>query len=96
MTRQRVDVQVVGRLVEQQHVRFFEQQPEELQPPPLAAGQLRQPRGQLVAGETEVLQQRVGADLPPASPVRLTRRRTFDRIEHPLGRRPAPTSAWLR
>ena len=37
---QRVDVQVVGRLVEQQHVRLVHQQPQQLQPPPLAAGQV--------------------------------------------------------
>src|SRR5207342_3237632 len=32
---QRVDVEVVGRLVEKQHVRFVQQQPQELQPPAL-------------------------------------------------------------
>ena len=63
---QRVDVQVVGRLVEQQHVRFVEQQPQELQAATLPAGQFGQPRGELVAGEPEVLQQRVGGDLPAA------------------------------
>ena len=37
---QRVGVQVVGRLVEQQHVRLAGQQPQHLQPAPLAAGQV--------------------------------------------------------
>ena len=63
---QRVDVEVVGRLVEQQHVGLVEQDAQELQPAPLAAGQVGDPGGQLVAGEAEVLQQGVGADLPPA------------------------------
>ena len=94
MTCQRVDVEVVGRLVEQQHVRLVEQQPQELQPAPLAAGQVGHPRGQLVAGEPEVLEQRVGADLAAArqfgDPAAI-----LDGVEHPLGRRrfrPAPGS----
>ena len=37
---QRVDVEVVGRLVEQQHVRLVHEQPQQLQPPPLAAGEV--------------------------------------------------------
>ena len=40
---QRVDVEVVGRLVEQQDVGLGQQQPQQLQPPPLAAGQVAAP-----------------------------------------------------
>ncbi len=61
-----------------------EQQPQELQPPPLAARQVVQPGGQPLAGEAEVLQQRAGAGLPtggqpglPADPL--------DRLQHALG-----------
>ena len=54
---QRVEVEVVGGLVEQQHVRPGPQREQELQPPPLAAGQ--QPdRGPLGVGvEPEPLEQ---------------------------------------
>ena len=84
--RQRVDVEVVGRLIEQQHVRLVEQQPQKLQPTALAAGQVAEPRGQLVAGEPEVLQQRRRTDLtaageaghPPA---------VLDRVQHAIARR---------
>ena len=80
---QRVDVEVVGRLIEQQHVRFVEQQPQKLQPTALAAGQVVEPRGQLVAGEPEVLEQRRRTDLtaageashPPA---------VLDRVQHAI------------
>ena len=41
--RQGVDVQIVGRLVEQQHVGFVEQQSQELQAAPLTAGELSDP-----------------------------------------------------
>ena len=37
---QRVDVEIVGRLVEQQHVRFVEEQTQELEPAALTARQL--------------------------------------------------------
>ena len=42
--RERVDVEVVGRLVEQQHVRLGHQQPHELQPAALAAGEVAHER----------------------------------------------------
>src|ERR1700716_2203709 len=63
---QRVNVQVVGRLIEQQHIGFVEQQTQELQSTCLAARQVVEPCGEFVAGETEVLQQRRGADFAPA------------------------------
>ncbi len=58
---QRVDVEVVRGLVEQQHVGLVEQQPQELQPPALAAGQVGHPRRELVAGEAEVASSSVAA-----------------------------------
>ena len=58
-----VDVEVVGRLVEEQHVGLDQQQLEQLEAPPLAAGQVAEPRGEPVAGEAEALQQRGGGDL---------------------------------
>ena len=53
--REGVDVQIVGGFVEQQHIGFVEQQPQELQPAPLTAGELSDPGGQLVADEAEIL-----------------------------------------
>ncbi len=55
--RQHVGVDVVGRLVEDQHVRLGQQHQQQLQPPLLAAGQLPHPRRQVRAGEPEPLQQ---------------------------------------
>ena len=40
---QRVDVEVVGRLVEDEHVRLGHQQAQQLQPPPLPARQVARP-----------------------------------------------------
>ena len=85
---QGVDVQVVGRLVQQQHVRLGEQQPQELQPPPLAAGEVVQPGGQPLAGEAEVLQQRAGAGLPPGGQPGLPAD-LLHRLQHPLAIRGA-------
>ena len=63
---QRVGVQVVGRLVQQQHVGLGHQQPEQLQPAPLAAGQVGD-RGPLPAGaEAEPLGQLGGGQLDAA------------------------------
>ena len=59
---QRVDVEVVRRLVEQQHVGLAHQQPQQLQPAALAAGQVADPRPLGVAGEAEPLAQRGGPD----------------------------------
>ena len=81
---ERVDVEVVGGLVEQQHVRLVEQQPQELQPTPLTAGQVGQPGGQLVAGEPEILQQGGRADLAAAGEFG-DATAALDRVEHPLG-----------
>ena len=76
---QGLDVEVVGGLVEQQHVGLGEQQPEQLEAPPLATGQVADPRGQPVAGEAEPLQHRRRGDLagrgPGHPPDRLDRRR---------------------
>ena len=52
-----VDVEVVGRLIEQQDVRLADQQPQQLQAAALATGQVADPGGQPLAGEAEVLQQ---------------------------------------
>jgi hypothetical protein len=82
--RQGVDVEVVGGLVEQQHIRFIEQQPQELEPTAFTARQVLQPRGQLVAGEPEVLQQRVGADFAPARQF-CDPALVLDGIDHPIG-----------
>ena len=54
---QRLDVEVVGRLVEQQHVGLVHQQPGQLQPTPLATGQVRHPGLLAAAGEPEPLRQ---------------------------------------
>jgi hypothetical protein len=54
---ERLDVQVVGWLVEQQHVGFGHEQPEQLDPAPLAAGQVADPGPLPFRGEAEPLQQ---------------------------------------
>ena len=58
-----VDVEVVGGLVEQQHVGLVEQQHQQLEAAALATGQVADPGGQLVAGEAEPLQHRGRRDL---------------------------------
>ena len=58
-----VGVDVVGGLVEQQHVGLGQQREHELQASSLAAGEFADPRGQLIAGEAESLQQLGGGDL---------------------------------
>ena len=52
---QRVDVEVVRRLVEQQHVRLVHQQAHQLQPPALAAGEVAHERARALAAEAEAL-----------------------------------------
>ena len=54
---QRLDVQVVGRLVEQQHVGLVHEQPEHLDPAPLAAGQIAYPGPLPFRGEAEPFEQ---------------------------------------
>ncbi len=65
---ERLDVEVVGRLVEEQHVGLVEQQPQQLEASPLAAGQVPEAGGEPVAGEAEALQHRRGGDLAGALP----------------------------
>ena len=55
---QRVEVEVVGRLVEQQHVGLLDQGEQQLQPPPLAAAERADRRELGVAVEPEPLHQR--------------------------------------
>ena len=90
---QGLDVEVVGRLVEQQHVRLVEQQPQQLEPAPLATGQVADPGGQLVAGEAEPLQHRGRRDLAVGGPGDPPDR--LDRRQHPrLGSR--SSTCWVR
>ena len=63
--RQRLDVEVVGRLVEQQHVGPVDQQAQQLQAAPLATGQVAEPRPQPLAGEPEALEQLLRGELRP-------------------------------
>ena len=60
---QHVGVDVVGGLVEEQHVGLGQQREHELQAPSLAAGEFADPRGQLAAAEAESLQQLGRGDL---------------------------------
>ncbi len=60
---QGVGVQVVGRLVEDQHVRLGHQDPQQLQPPTLAAGELRHPGPLVLVGEAEPFGQLAGRDV---------------------------------
>ena len=78
--REGVDVQVVRRLVEQQHVRLGHQQPRELQPPPLAAGELPDRRPLPRRREPEPLQHRRRRQLQLAEPHEL--RDGLGRLQH--------------
>jgi hypothetical protein len=79
--RERVGVQVVGGLVEQQHIRPAGQQPQQLEAPPLAAGQVGHRCPQPVAAEAELLRQLRRGQLtlpqhhPPGD--------LFHRLQHP-------------
>ena len=58
-------IQIVGGFIEQQHIGCLDQQPAQVQPPPLAA---REPRHRLVLlgrRKQEALQQLGGAELHP-------------------------------
>ena len=77
---ERLDVEVVGRLVEQQDVGLGHQQPQQLQAPPLAAGQVADRRPLRVAAEAEPLQHLPGRELLLAhreAPLDL-----LDRLQH--------------
>ena len=89
-----VDVQVVGGLVQHQHVGLGHQEPGELQPSPLAAGELPD-RGPLPRGrEAEPLQHRRRGELQLAQPHVLRHRLGGLQHAHLLWRgRPAPASA---
>ncbi len=65
---ERVDVQVVGRLVQQQHVGLGHQEPGELQPPPLAAGELPDRRPLPRRREPQPLQHRRRRELQLPQP----------------------------
>ena len=82
---QRVDVEVVRRLVEQQHVGLVHQQPQQLQPPPLAAGQLADRRPLRVADEAEPLAQLGRGDRPALAEVDLAPH-LLDGLQHPQRR----------
>ena len=78
---QRVDVEVVGRLVEQQHVRLAHQQPHQLQPAALAAGEVAHERAALLAAEAEALAQHPGGQLGAVAEPRAAAD-LLDRLEH--------------
>ncbi len=61
--RQRLDVQIVRRLVEEQHVRLGHEQPRQLQPPPLPARQVPHQRALATADEAQPLRQLPGRHL---------------------------------
>ena len=78
---QRVDVEVVRRLVEQQDVRALHQQPHELEPAALAAGEVAHRRPRAVAAEAEAVAQQRGGDLLPVAERRLAAD-GLERLEH--------------
>ena len=61
--RERVDVEVVGRLVEHEDVGFRDQQAHELEPSPFPAGELAHQRARAVSAEAEAIAQHPGRDL---------------------------------
>src|ERR1019366_1099793 len=86
---QRVHIQVVGRLVEEQHVRLIHQDRQQLQPAPLPAGQLTSRRPLRVTTQTQpVLSQitnlhRLGPDDP-----------ALDRKRRPARQQAAASGTW--
>ncbi len=80
---QGVDVEVVGGLVEEQDVGFGEQQPQQLQPAALPAGQVVEPGRQLGAREAEALQQGARGDLGAGGDADLPAD-ALDGVEHAL------------
>ncbi len=62
---QGVHVEVVGGLIEQQHIGGFDQQPAEVEPPPLAAGELANGLVLLGRRKQKALEQLGGTDLHP-------------------------------
>ena len=89
-----LDVEVVGGLVEEQHVGLGEQQPQQLEAAALATGQVAEPRGEPVAGEPEPLEHRRGGDLAVRGlghpPDRL------DRLAAPGPRGSRSSRCWVR
>ncbi len=81
--RQRVDVEIVRRLVEQQHVRLGHHQAHQLQPPALAAREIRDERPLAVADEAEALAQLRGRQLASVAE-RDPRAHRLERLEHAL------------
>ena len=80
---QRVDVEIVRRLVEQQHVRLGHHQPHQLEPAPLAARQIGDERPLPVAGEPEALAELRGGQLAAVAE-RDARAHRLERLEHAL------------
>ena len=76
-----LDVEVVGRLVEEQHVGLGHQQPQQLEAPPLAAGQVADPGLLAAAGEPEPLPAELA--LTSLSPSRVHSADVLDRLDHP-------------
>ena len=87
--RERVDVEVVRRLVEDEHVRPLDEQPHEREPPALAAGEVADERPALLAAEAEALREHPRGEL-----VAVGERRAaadlLDRLEHAAGGRARP------
>ena len=79
---QRVGVEVVGRLVEEQHVRLVHEQPQQLQPAPLAAGQVAHRRPQPVAGRSRATRAAGAAVTSPVADAHRAANR-LDGLQHP-------------
>ena len=79
--RQRVDVEVVRRLVQQQHVRLVHQQAHQLQASPLAAREVSQIGPLAVSAEAEALAQLAGRDLVAVAE-RDAAAHELERLEH--------------
>ena len=62
---QGVDVEVVGGFIQQQHVRRFDQEPAQMQAPPLTAGELAHGLVLLGRREQEALEQLGGVEFHP-------------------------------
>src|SRR5512133_4398717 len=81
--RQGFGVEVVGGLVQQQHVRLVQQHPENLKPPLFTAREVIQPGSQPVACESEIFQERAGTGLGACGKPSLPTY-PIDRLKHPF------------
>ena len=80
---QGVDVQIIGRLVQEQHIGLLDEQPQQLQAAPLPTGELTHPGDQSLPAEPELLEKIGSGGLPSGLQASLLLE-SFHRVQHPF------------